>query len=90
MSSHVVDFGSVPVRAKTFTLTVAEAVTTDVALAAVSADMPSGVGADELELDPLVAAAHIPTNGSVEVVVASLGGRVTGQRRVLISLATPA
>lgn len=87
-SSHVVDFGSTPRTAKTFDLTIAAAVTTNLVLASVSADMPSGIRADELEMDPLVASAHCPTNGTVRVVVASVAGPVMGQRRVSITLAT--
>jgi hypothetical protein len=79
----VVDFGTVPVHAKTFSGISAPGITAAMVLTcSVSADMPGTLRADELELEPLTVHARATAANVIEVTVASHGGPVSGERRI--------
>lgn len=84
-----VDFGSTPAYSKTFSVTVTGAAVGDKIVATPSSALPSGV-TGELELEPLIIAARVTATNTVELVVASPGGPVSGQRDVHVLLGDPA
>lgn len=78
-----VDFGSTPVMSKVFIISHTGASTGQNVIATPSTNMPSGVQADELELEPIVINACIPSADNVELyIVAAEGGFLTGQRNI--------
>lgn len=79
-----VDFGTAPgVHAKSFSVTVAGVSAGQAVVAAPSLDMPAGVAADELEMDPISAAAHATAADTVLLIVGA-ASRLTGKRAINI------
>jgi len=80
VSTVTVDFGTMPVSSKSFVVPVTGAMLGQKVIAVPSLDMPVGVDEDELEMDMLTCAARVMAADSVKLVVASVGGSVSGQR----------
>jgi hypothetical protein len=77
-----VDFGSQGKAQAVFDVAVVGAAVGQKVLASASLDMPAGVAEDELEMDMLACAARVLSANNVRLIVASLGGRITGQRNI--------
>lgn len=79
---------TVPVNCQYFDVAHVGATTANKVVASVSATMPTGVDADELEMDPLTVFGSVPTNGTVRLYVAAADqtGRIYGSRRINYAL----
>lgn len=84
--SVTVDFGTTARRSKTFDITVTGAFVGQQVVAVPSLDMPSGVSADELEMDPIIAFGSVISPNTVRLRVSSLRGPITRQRNINILL----
>jgi hypothetical protein len=81
ISRHEIDFGAAPVSAVTVDLTIAGVTSGQRVVAALSLDMPAGVELDELEMDPIVLAAHAIATDTVRVLAVS-HAPVSGKRAI--------
>ena len=82
-----VDFGSVPVAQKFFSVSVAGAALGNKVVISPSLDMPAGITEDELEMDMLVCAGRVTAADTVRILVSSVnGGTLTGQRNLNLIL----
>lgn len=81
MYTTAVDFGSTGVRSKTFDAAVVGVTSGQKVVAQLSANMPAGVALDELEMDPIVVAAHATAVDTVRIIAASTGW-LRGQRNI--------
>jgi hypothetical protein len=84
VSTVEVDFGAGD-RSKTFLVPLAGATVGQKVLATPSLDMPAGVSADELEMDPLMCAGAVASTGFITLVVSSTG-TITGKRNINLIL----
>lgn len=83
LSRHEIDFGSTPRGGAFFDITISGVTAGQAVLATVSLDMPSGVAADELEMDPLCLAAHAIAADTVRVLAAA-NAPISGLRAINI------
>lgn len=83
-----VDFGSVFLQSKTFDVTHSGANTAQRVVANVASSMPSGVDADELEMDPLIVSAHVVSTNTIRFLVSVVSpfSTITGQRKLYYTL----
>jgi hypothetical protein len=87
VTSVTVDFGSVPVSSKAFSVTVTGASVGQKVIASASLDMPGTLSDDELEMDMLACAGRVTATNTVRVIVACVAGsQITGQRNINITL----
>lgn len=77
-----INFGSSPSNERSFDIADAGALVGQRIIASISADPTSGRDADEVECDPILVAAHVPTNGTVRIYAMPLEGRVAGAYKV--------
>lgn len=76
-----------PRDSQTFIVTVAGALTSQRVIASFSGNMPVGVDADELEMDPLSVAGSVTAADQVTLVVSSTtGSRIRGRRNINLIL----
>jgi hypothetical protein len=80
LSQVMLDFGAVPVFAKTFTFAHAGAAIGQRVMMSAAGDMPGGLSADELEMDELTASARVISAGMMSVIAIANPGPVSGQR----------
>ena len=73
------DFGSVGMYSKSFTITDIEAVTTNKILISASSKPASGRSQDELEMDNFSCSAVCSVNGQIIINISAVPGPVTGQ-----------
>lgn len=87
--SYDCDFGNPGAAAKTFDITDAAALAVSSrVLTWLSGAMPGTLQSDELELDPLQVSGSVPTDGTVQIAIASItGSTITGKRRIHYALA---
>lgn len=87
-----VDFGTArpAARSKTFDVTVRGAQTGMAVVASAALDMPAGVSADELEMDPITVAGRVTAANTVRLLVSSARGPLARQRNINVMLATAA
>jgi len=75
-----VDFGSAPVSSKFVSFTHSGATTGQRVIMVASAVPPSGLSADELEMDSFVCSARVSATNTIDVFIQAMPGAVMGLR----------
>lgn len=86
ITSVTVDFGTNNMQQMIFDIALPGATVGQQVIATPSLDMPAGIAEDELEMDMLTCAAKVLSANNIRLIVASLGGAITGQRNINIVL----
>jgi hypothetical protein len=80
ITAVTLNFGSVPVYSKVFTISHSGAQVSQNVIMVPSAKMPAGVALDELEMDALTVSAYVSAADTITALVTANPGPVSGQR----------